>query len=398
MDRNMELYLHIPFCVKKCGYCDFLSFPADAGVQRRYVEALFREMEQWKEPCRGYEVSTVFVGGGTPSLLEAEWMAEIFDGIRQNFCLAGEAEITIEANPGTLTRKKLDIYKHAGINRLSLGLQSSDNRELAVLGRIHTWEQFLESYRLARESGFQNINVDLMSALPGQSMASWLCTLRRVTELEPEHISAYSLILEEGTPFYERYGHQEEKGNRVPDGLSLADGNEALSGISLPDEDTEREMYHRTEEFLKGCGYERYEISNYAKKGRECRHNTGYWTGVPYLGLGLGAASLWEGRRFSNVRELSGYLNGRTTDRDSLQILTEQDRQEEFFYLGLRMVRGVPLAQFEEQFRRQAEEIYSGVIQKHIRDGTVIVEDGCLRLTSLGMDVSNYVMADFLQG
>lgn len=403
MDRTMELYLHIPFCVKKCGYCDFLSFPAGDVIQRQYIEALLEEIGRWKNACQGYEVSTVFVGGGTPSLLKEAWIAEIFECIRKNFCLAKDAEITIEANPGTLTGEKLAAYRDAGINRISLGLQSSDNRELAVLGRIHTWEQFLESYRLARESGFQNINVDLMSALPGQSLNAWLCTLRRVAELEPEHISAYSLILEEGTPFYERYGPQGQTGGHMdredtPGENGPVSGSIQAADLSLPDEDTEREMYHRTEELLQRRGYERYEISNYAKKGRECRHNIGYWTGVPYLGLGLGAASLWNGRRLSNVRELPAYLSGRTTDRDSVQELTEQERQEEFFYLGLRMVRGVSLVRFRELFHKQADEVYSGVIQKHTGDGTMILENGRLRLTSLGMDVSNYVMADFLQG
>ena len=264
MKKEMELYLHIPFCAKKCDYCDFLSFPADKSIKREYVETLKQEIEEVGKRYRNYRVSTIFVGGGTPSILNSSYIVEIFDVLRRKFHVAGNAEISMEVNPGTVTKEKLSDWRRAGINRLSMGLQSADNRELKRLGRIHTWEDFLESFRRAREEGFSNLNVDLMSALPGQTMDGWMETLKRTAAQEPEHISAYSLIIEEGTPFYERYGGKK---------------GEAL----LPDEDTDRDMYHKTREFLASCGFERYEISNYAKPGRECRHNIGYWTGVPYL-------------------------------------------------------------------------------------------------------------------
>ncbi len=378
MKKEMELYLHIPFCVKKCDYCDFLSFPADESIKREYVETLKREIEEVGERYRNCQVSTIFVGGGTPSILNSSYIVEIFDVLRRKFHVAGNAEISMEVNPGTVTKEKLSDWRRAGINRLSMGLQSADNRELKRLGRIHTWEDFLESFRRAREEGFSNLNVDLMSALPGQTMDGWMETLKRTAAQEPEHISAYSLIIEEGTPFYERYGGKK---------------GEAL----LPDEDTDRDMYHKTREFLASCGYERYEISNYAKPGRECRHNIGYWTGVPYLGLGLGAASYIEGIRFSNTRNLKEYLAGKPGDDRDRQVLTKKEMEEEFFFLGLRLAAGVSLKEFERRFGLTAEEVYPGLMERMVKEGAAVLERDRFFLTEYGFDVSNYVMAQFLQ-
>lgn len=378
MKKEMELYLHIPFCVKKCDYCDFLSFPADESIKREYVETLKREIEEVGERYRNCQVSTIFVGGGTPSILNSSYIVEIFDVLRRKFHVAGNAEISMEVNPGTVTKEKLSDWRRAGINRLSMGLQSADNRELKRLGRIHTWEDFLESFRRAREEGFSNLNVDLMSALPGQTMDGWMETLKRTAAQEPEHISAYSLIIEEGTPFYERYGGKK---------------GEAL----LPDEDTDRDMYHKTREFLASCGYERYEISNYAKPGRECRHNIGYWTGVPYLGLGLGAASYIEGIRFSNTRNLKEYLAGKQGDDRDRQMLTKKEMEEEFFFLGLRLAAGVSLKEFERRFGLTAEEVYPGLMERMVKEGAAVLERDRFFLTEYGFDVSNYVMAQFLQ-
>lgn len=378
MKKEMELYLHIPFCAKKCDYCDFLSFPADKSIKREYVETLKREIEEVGERYQNYQVSTIFVGGGTPSILNSSYIVEIFDVLRRKFHVAGNAEISMEVNPGTVTKEKLSDWRRAGINRLSMGLQSADNRELKRLGRIHTWEDFLESFRRAREEGFSNLNVDLMSALPGQTMDGWMETLKRTAAQEPEHISAYSLIIEEGTPFYERYGGKK---------------GEAL----LPDEDTDRDMYHKTREFLASCGFERYEISNYAKPGRECRHNIGYWTGVPYLGLGLGAASYIEGIRFSNTRNLKEYLAGKPGDDRDRQVLTKKEMEEEFFFLGLRLAAGVSLKEFERRFGLTAEEVYPGLMERMVKEGAAVLERDRFFLTEYGFDVSNYVMAQFLQ-
>lgn len=378
MKKNMELYIHIPFCVKKCAYCDFLSFPADEGTKRRYVEKLMEEMRTMGAVCRDNTVSTVFVGGGTPSILKGEWMEDLFSVLRENFSLEPDAEISMEANPGTVTKEKLFSYRRAGINRLSFGLQSAKERELSALGRIHSFEDFLESFRAARECGFENINVDLMSALPGQTADSWMETLKRTAELSPEHISAYSLIVEEGTPFYEAYGS--EAGRKL-----------------LPDEETEREMYHRTKAFLRECGYERYEISNYAKPGFTCLHNIGYWTGVPYLGLGLGAASYLNGKRFSGHGDMETYLASAAGTYENEVQLTKKDMEEEFFFLGLRLTKGVSLAEFKERFGEDAAAVYPGVMERFVKEGAANLSDGRFFLTDYGMDVSNYVMAEFLQ-
>ena len=375
---NMELYLHIPFCAKKCAYCDFLSFPHGEDIQKRYVERLIEEIETASAGFRDTTVTSVFVGGGTPSILRSREIVRIFETLRNTFNIEEAAEISMEANPGTVTREKLLDYRKAGINRLSFGLQSADNAELKALGRIHTYEEFLDSYRLARACGFENINVDLMSALPGQTVESWLETLGKVAALKPEHISAYSLIIEEGTPFYEKYG--EERGENL-----------------LPDEDSEREMYHRTKAVLKELGYERYEISNYAKPGCECRHNIGYWTNVPYLGLGLGASSYIDGCRFQNTSDLEDYLNGGAGVRHDELVLTEQDMQEEHFFVGLRMVRGVSLKHFKDRFGISVDEVYPGLLERLIREGVAECTGDMFRLTEYGMDVSNYVMAQFLQ-
>lgn len=375
--ETLELYVHIPFCVKKCSYCDFLSFPQGEEVKRKYVDKLLEEIRLVSGGYGDHRVPSVFVGGGTPSVLPGAWIEEIFAYLRKYFNIEETAEISLEANPGTISEEKLGAYRRAGINRLSLGLQSSSDRELKALGRIHTYGEFLESFRLARAAGFQNINVDLMCALPGQTVEGFMKTLEKTADLNPEHISAYSLIVEEGTPFYEIYG--EGRGTGL-----------------LPDEEEERQMYHKTREFLSSRGYERYEISNYAKKGRECRHNVGYWTGVPYLGLGLGASSYVNGRRFRNESDLEKYLNETPGKRLDEEILTPEDMQEEFFFVGLRMVQGVSLKQFEETFGVTAEEVYPGLMERFVREGAALLEEGRFKLTEYGMDVSNYIMEKFL--
>lgn len=375
--ETLELYVHIPFCVKKCSYCDFLSFPQGEEVKRKYVDKLLEEIRLVSGGYGERRVSSVFVGGGTPSVLPGAWIEEIFAYLRKYFNIEETAEISLEANPGTISEEKLGAYRRAGINRLSLGLQSSSDRELKALGRIHTYGEFLESFRLARAAGFRNINVDLMCALPGQTVEGFMKTLEKTADLNPEHISAYSLIVEEGTPFYEIYG--EGRGTGL-----------------LPDEEEERQMYHKTREFLSSRGYERYEISNYAKKGRECRHNVGYWTGVPYLGLGLGASSYVNGRRFRNESDLEKYLNETPGKRLEEEILTPEDMQEEFFFVGLRMVQGVSLKQFEETFGVTAEEVYPGLMERFVREGAALLEEGRFKLTEYGMDVSNYIMEKFL--
>ena len=378
MSGGMELYLHMPFCVRKCAYCDFLSFPSGAETQRMYAKRLVEDIDVMGKRYGEIPVETIFIGGGTPSVPDSGLIVEIMEHVRHAFHVADGAEISMEANPGTVTREKLTDYRKAGINRLSFGLQSANDRELKLLGRIHTWAEFLESFTLARECGFANLNIDLMSALPGQTCESWKETLSRVTALDPEHISAYSLIIEEGTPFGERYGSEE--------GRKL-----------LPDEDSEREMYHETKRFLKDCGYERYEISNYAKPGRECRHNIGYWTGVPYLGLGLGASSYLDGCRFTVIPDMKQYLEEKPGMFADIEKLTKKDMEEEFFYVGLRMTAGVSLSEFERRFGISAKEVYPGLMETFVKEKAARFEGDRFVLTDYGLDVSNYIMAQFLQ-
>lgn len=378
MSGGMELYLHMPFCVRKCAYCDFLSFPSGAKTQRMYAKRLMEDIGVMGKRYGEIPVETIFIGGGTPSVPDSGLIVEIMEHVRHAFHVADGAEISMEVNPGTVTREKLTDYRKAGINRLSFGLQSANDRELKLLGRIHTWAEFLESFTLARECGFANLNIDLMSALPGQTCESWKETLSRVTDLDPEHISAYSLIIEEGTPFGERYGSEE--------GRKL-----------LPDEDSEREMYHETKQFLKDCGYERYEISNYAKPGRECRHNIGYWTGVPYLGLGLGASSYLDGCRFTVNPDMKQYLEEKPGMFTDIEKLTKKDMEEEFFYVGLRMTAGVSLSEFERRFGISAKEIYPGLMETFVKEKAARFEGDRFVLTDYGLDVSNYIMAQFLQ-
>ena len=369
----LELYIHIPFCVQKCQYCDFLSGPSDQETRDRYIEALLAEI-QAVQGVEAYEIVSVFIGGGTPSVLKAEAIASIMETIQKKFCFSPDAEITIESNPGTVDLAKLKAYRKAGINRLSLGLQSPQNRELKLLGRIHTWEDFLESFSLAREAGFSNINIDLMSAIPEQTYEGWIHNLRTVAELSPEHISAYSLIVEEGTPFWEK-------------------------DLKLPDEDTEYRMYEDTAAVLGEFGFHQYEISNYAKKDLECRHNKGYWQRNDYLGLGLGASSLLDHVRFSNTDRMEDYIRNSAFPekiRCNLETLGEADEMAEFMFLGLRMAEGVSFQAFEEYFGKNMESIYGDVLKKHLSIGMLEKKDGKVFLTRKGIHVSNGVMADFL--
>ncbi len=382
MRRPLELYIHIPFCVRKCDYCDFLSRPASAMVQHGYVEQLLLEIERESGVYEGYGVVSVYLGGGTPSILADGDIRAILERIRACFYVEPDAEITIEANPGTADLDKLRAFHDCGINRISLGLQSANNEELKVLGRIHTFEDFLKTYQRVRLAGFTNVNVDLMSALPGQTLASWKSTLRRVLMLKPEHISAYSLMIEEGTPFYETYhGHPE----------------------LLPSEDEEREMDYAARAILKEHGFERYEISNYALPGFECRHNVGYWTGVEYLGMGLGASSYLQGFRFRNETDLETYrkIDMKADDADwrlhrEITELSEKDKIEEFMILGLRMTRGVSGSEFLERFGQNMWNVYNHVLPKLQENGLIEVESPYVRLTDFGMDISNYVLSEFL--
>lgn len=374
----LELYIHIPFCVKKCAYCDFLSYTAEKEVQKAYIEAMKKEIlaRGQQTDLHEKEVVSIFFGGGTPSILPPEWIAELLDTVRAAFQVCQDTEISMESNPGTLSREKLLCYRKAGINRLSIGCQSTVDEELQMLGRIHSWKEFLDSYEQARACGFENINVDLMSGLPGQTVRSWEQSLRKIAELGPEHISAYSLILEEGTPLFEMQDQ-----------------------YAFPEEEEERSMYELTHTVLEKYGYLQYEISNYSLPGKECRHNRGYWIGTEYLGLGLGAASFIGNRRFSNTSDREEYIASaeRPENLEEVQeILTREDRMGERMILGLRLIKGVSGTAFEEEFGLSLMEQYGPIIEKYLKWNLLEWEGNHLHLTREGISVSNQVMAEFL--
>ena len=410
---KLELYVHIPFCVKKCAYCDFLSAPADAQERTLYIEALTREIRSRKSDYEMYQVSTVFLGGGTPSVLETDDIGGIFRALLDSFDIAKDAEITMEVNPGTVTEEKAAAWKKYGVNRLSIGLQSVNDDELKMLGRIHTYKEFLRTWKIVRRAGFENVNIDLISAIPGQTLRSWERTLRTVANLKPEHISAYSLIVEAGTPFYEQYRENaEERGeDSRKHGSTLSSGQDYLP--PLPDEDTECEIYKTTEKILAEYGYHRYEISNYAKAGYECRHNLGYWERKEYLGLGLGASSLISECRFHNTNDMEKYLgcyggaagdmqscsqmqSGITDIREDVECLTVEDRMEEFMFLGLRKMEGISMAEFRAAFGKDIRDVYGEQLRKLSGQGLIEVSDERIRLTERGIDISNYVFSEFL--
>lgn len=401
--RELELYVHIPFCMKKCDYCDFLSAPADEKSQLAYVEGLKREIAYYGSCYKDAVLTSIYIGGGTPSWLQERYLVAVLEEINRYFIIQPKAEISIECNPGTLTKNKLEAYKQNGINRLSIGLQSTDDQELKELGRIHTFEQFLRNYELARECGFSNINIDLMNALPHQTIEKAYDSLIKVIRLNPEHISSYSLIVEKGTPFYDRYK------------FDLVKQEAGLPTEELPSEDTVYQIGKMTQDVLAENGYLRYEISNYAKKGYECRHNIGYWQRKEYLGVGLGAASLVNEVRYSNLTDLDAYIEQsfhvkQTTITDTqtkkeipatnlcgeAAALTKNAQMEEFMFLGLRMTEGIQKNQFYQAFGFTVDHIYRDVVQKLSAQELLVDTTASVYLTDKGIDLSNYALAQFL--
>ena len=365
-----ELYVHVPFCARKCAYCDFVSFVTDADVQSDYFAALNKQIDI-KAESADITVDSVFFGGGTPSLVAPKYIYEVMEHFKRRFSFADDSEVTIEMNPNSVSKEKLKIYKEAGINRVSIGLQSADNKELKILSRLHSFEEFLKAYDEVRNAGFDNVNIDVISAIPKQTLKSYENTLNKVVNLQPEHISAYSLIIEENTPFFELY----------------------KDGKDLPDEETEREMYYLTKSLLDSCGYKRYEISNYAKEGKECRHNLGYWQRKPYLGFGIAAASLYKETRYQMHNDLKAFINGNFREEETA--LSQNDMMEEFMFLGLRLCKGVSKKEFYECFGLRMEEVYGKQLLKLEREKCLINSD-FVALTDKGMDVANYCMSEFI--
>ncbi len=371
--QPFSLYIHIPFCARKCAYCDFASYPNEEARWEEYLWALRQELEKWAARLDGREIATVFIGGGTPSLLPAKAIEGLMRDVRRLFTVAEDAEISMEANPGTLTAEKLSAYKRAGINRLSLGVQSFDDGLLSALGRIHTADDAREAVRLAREAGFENINLDLMYALPGQTEAQWQATLSAAVALGVEHISAYSLIVEEGTPM----------AARVESGEAILPEDEAVIAMQRTAIDT-----------LAAAGYARYEISNYAKTGRACRHNLVYWLRGDYLGVGCAAHSMMDNVRFENAWTLEEYLAGKT-ELDRREIPTEEQK-EEMLMLATRTVCGMSLADYRQAFGEDFEKTHAAALKPLTAGGLAEIADGHLRLTRTGMEVQNAVVVELL--
>ena len=393
MSEKLAIYIHIPFCVRKCLYCDFLSGPSSTEDRINYIAALCNEIESVSKDCRDRIVGSIFFGGGTPSMLSADDMLRIMNKIRDSFILSDDCEISMEINPGTVDEEKIYGYKVAGINRMSIGLQSAVDDELRVLGRIHTLRDFENTYSLITKAGIHNVNVDLMSGIPEQNLDSFKRTLDYVTSLTPKptHISAYSLIIEEGTPFYDME-------------------------LNVPSEETDREMYKITNDILCSCGYHRYEISNYALEGYECEHNKVYWKRGDYLGLGLGAASLMDNVRWNNTSDMKEYLEafeigeevenrGVMKDdkavnmpdvRKEYQQLSVEEQMEEFMFLGLRLMEGVTESDFKNTFGEAYPEQYVKTIKKYTSMGMLKCIENRVFLTEEGINVSNVILSEFL--
>jgi oxygen-independent coproporphyrinogen-3 oxidase len=376
--KKISLYIHIPFCKSKCKYCDFLSFDNREDAIKEYINTLIQEINNYSTHVNGYEVSSIFIGGGTPSILSCEDIRKVFVALRSNYNINRNAEITIEANPGTLTTEKIQALIEAGVNRVSLGLQSCNNNRLTTLGRIHTWEDFLSNYNQIRELGINNINVDLMFGLPNQDIKQWENDLRKIISIKPEHISCYGLIIEEGTRFYKMY-------------------NEGR--ITLPSEEIERDMYWITHDILQNNNYKHYEISNFALDGKECYHNKVYWKEQEYIGIGLGASSYFEGYRYKNISDFNEYINcnGNIDEiKEQIQFIDEKTNIEEYMFLGLRLLKGINKLEFYNRWGKHINYYYKNIIIKLCNEKLLYEDDETIKLTAKGIDVSNYVLSMFL--
>ena len=372
--KELGIYIHIPFCKQKCIYCDFISFANKDNMQKEYIEALKKEILNWKKNNDQYTIKTIYIGGGTPSFIDSKYIKEILEVIEN------AKSITIEVNPGTITKQKLIDYKDAKINRLSIGLQSTNNDILKQIGRIHNYEDFLQTYNLARKVGFDNINIDLMIGLPNQTIQDIKITLEEIYKLNPEHISVYSLIIEENTPIF----NQIEKGH-----------------IRLPSEETERQMYWYVKNSLELKGYKHYEISNFAKTGFESEHNLDCWNQKEYIGFGVAAYSYIDGKRFGNISDLKQYIQNCQTEEFQKNIIIEeiQDKSKmmnEYMILGLRKIEGISILKFEEKFNENPIMIYKEELQKLYEENLIKIDGDSIRLTNKGLDLANLVWEEFV--
>lgn len=372
--KPLSIYIHIPFCKEKCFYCDFLSFKGRENYFLDYKKALLNEINEFANKNKNiYEIKTIFIGGGTPSVLPIGFVGEIMESIFLNFNVSKNAEISIEANPGSLSYDIIKHFKDSYINRISLGVQSLDNEILKKIGRIHTAEQFYENYSNIRKAGFENVNVDLMFSLPSQTLEIFEDTINKILDLSPEHISCYSLILEEGTKFYNMY----EKGELIP-----------------TNEDLDREFYYKAIEYFEKNNYNLYEISNFAKHNMECKHNIIYWERKEYIGFGIGASSLLNNTRFSNTRNFFDYIN--LKNEKEIEILKKEDMYSEFVFLGLRMTKGISKEKFKKEFGIDINNIYKKEIEKFLKNGLLLEKGDFIYLSKKGIDLSNIVFSEFI--
>lgn len=370
---DIGIYIHIPFCVHKCNYCDFNSYAGMEDTIEAYFSALIREIRTFSR-ARRLNADTVYLGGGTPSCVDTKYIAAVLDEIFSDFNIKKKSEISMECNPGTVTGRELSALRGAGINRLSIGLQSTDDKMLAALGRIHSLRDFEDCFSAARGAGFDNISADLMYGLPNQTAEHWRRTLERAAAFGAEHLSCYSLKIEEGTPFY-------------------------TMGVTVPDDDTVADMYAECVEFLGKCGYARYEISNFAKSGFESRHNLKYWRCDDFIGFGAGAYSCMNGSRFSNIRNVDGYIrsvNSKGNAVENTSALEKSDRMSEFVFLGLRCEKGIDVREFARRFGCDIFDVYREPLEKYIRLGFIERDDPTLRLSHDAFFVSNTILADFV--
>lgn len=386
--KQIGLYIHIPFCKQKCSYCDFCSYANKESFIKRYIQCVLKEIievgnnnkidfENGKDDL--FLVKTIYIGGGTPSLIDSKYIVQIIEDIKLNFEIDEKAEITIEVNPGTVTLEKLEDYKRAGINRLSIGLQSTHEHLLKEIGRIHTYLDFLDTFRFAREAGFENINVDLMIGLPNQTLAEVQDSIEEIVSMEPEHISVYSLILEEGTPLFKK----------------------VEEGLELPDEELERKMYWNVKRILEANGYNHYEISNFAKQGYESKHNLDCWNQKEYIGFGIAAHSYTNGIRYSNIENLEQYIKNYDEDKteENLVFHEKQDMeamQKEYMLLGLRKIDGVSIQEFKIKFVANPVFLYHSELEKLVNEELLEIDGDMIKLTNKGLDLANIVWEEFV--
>ena len=375
--EKISLYIHIPFCAQKCLYCDFPSFARKDHLRKAYIEALNKEIISLREKYNNIEINTIFIGGGTPSVLEADELECLLKEVAK-LNMAKDVEYSMECNPGNLTEEKLEVMKKYGVNRISMGLQAKQDNLLKGLGRIHNYKTFKENFLLAKKVGFNNINVDLMFGLPNQRLNEWEETLREIISLEPAHISAYSLIIEEGTAFYNLYENDK---------------------LKLPTEEEERKMYHLAKKILEENGFNQYEISNYAKEGKECRHNLAYWNMDNWIGVGSASASYMDGKRIKNISSVEEYINSINEKGEAIEEIinnSKNDNMEEFMFMGLRKINGIDENEFKKRFSMNINDVYGEILNKYIDEGLLIRESGRIFLSEKGIEISNIIMADFL--